>query len=172
MRSPTAEYDFAKHREVCGGFHLRNRKIVRQTHAAWLAFATKRFMSGLRRVPHFEPATWRKRAAASIKSDLPSGNAPTARVLRRISRSSRSSGLFGSQTAPVLPRKYVVIERLLNPSKHSRRYVRQLHLFQLRRDWFGFLARRRAIFLRVNGFQHRRNFFHFAGGYRRPHVAI
>jgi len=50
-------------------------------------------MSRYRRVPHFVLATWRKRAAASINADLPSGNAPTARVLRRTSRSNRSKGL-------------------------------------------------------------------------------
>ncbi len=62
-------------------------------HAASLASA-RRFMSRWRRAPHFVPATWRSLAAASISADFLSGNAPTARALRRTSRSNRSSGLF------------------------------------------------------------------------------
>jgi len=36
----------------------------------------------------------------------------------------------------------------------------------------GLLLRRRAIFLRVNGLQRGRHFFHFAGRHSGPHVAI
>ena len=46
-------------------------------HSVSLASA-RRFMSKYRRVPHFVPATCRKRAGASISADLPSGNVPTA----------------------------------------------------------------------------------------------
>lgn len=58
------------------------------------AVSARRFMSRYGRVPHFVPATWHSLAVASINADLPSGNAPTARVLRRSSRSNRSNGLF------------------------------------------------------------------------------
>src|SRR5690606_13440631 len=45
-------------------------------------------------VDHSVPATCRKRAAARFNADCPSGNDPTTRVRRRISRRMRSSGLF------------------------------------------------------------------------------
>ena len=44
--------------------------------------------------PHWVPATWRSLAHTSIKAELPSGNVPTTRVLRRISRFSRSITLL------------------------------------------------------------------------------
>ena len=44
--------------------------------------------------PHWVPATWRSRAQASIRAELPSGNVPTTRVRRRISRFSRSITLL------------------------------------------------------------------------------
>ena len=53
----------------------------------------RRFLSKYRRVPHSVPGTRRSLAAANINADLPSGNAPTARVLGRTSRNNRSSGL-------------------------------------------------------------------------------
>ncbi len=90
-------------------------------------------MSRYRRMPQFVPATWRSLAAANINADLPSGYAPTARFLRHTSRNNRSSGLF--------------VRRL-----------RQFHLFQLRGDLFRFLTGSSAIFLRVNGLEHRRDF--------------
>ena len=34
--------------------------------------------------PHWVPATWRSRAQTSIRAELPSGNVPTTRVLRRL----------------------------------------------------------------------------------------
>jgi hypothetical protein len=43
---------------------------------------------------HAVPATWLSLAAARFKADWPSGNAPTTRVRRLISRRSRSSGLL------------------------------------------------------------------------------
>jgi hypothetical protein len=51
-------------------------------------------MSRYRRMPQFVPATCRSLAAASSNADFPSGNAPTARVLRRTSRNNLSSGLL------------------------------------------------------------------------------
>ena len=45
-------------------------------------------------LPHWVPATWRSRAQTSIRAELPSGNAPTTRVRRRISRFSRSITLL------------------------------------------------------------------------------
>ena len=45
-------------------------------------------------VDHAVPATWRTGAAARLRHDWPSGNAPTTRVRRRISFTIRSSGLL------------------------------------------------------------------------------
>ena len=44
--------------------------------------------------PHWVPATWRSLAQTSFRAELPSGNVPTTRVLRRISRFSRSITLL------------------------------------------------------------------------------
>ena len=44
--------------------------------------------------PHWVPATWRSLAQTNIRAELPSGNVPTTRVLRRISRFSRSITLL------------------------------------------------------------------------------
>ena len=44
--------------------------------------------------PHWVPAAWRSRAQTSIRAELPSGNVPTTRGLRRISRFSRSITLL------------------------------------------------------------------------------
>jgi len=52
---------------------------------------------------------------------------------------------------PVLPRKPVVVQRLLDPGHDQRHGIRQFHLLQLHRDLFGLLPRRRAVFLRVDG---------------------
>ena len=51
--------------------------------------ASKCFMFMYFLLPHWVPATWRSRAQTSIRAELPSGNAPTTRVRRRISRFSR-----------------------------------------------------------------------------------
>ena len=45
-------------------------------------------------LPHWVHATWRSLAQTSIRAEFPSGNVPTTRVLRRISRFSRSITLF------------------------------------------------------------------------------
>src|SRR6476659_7750799 len=45
-------------------------------------------------VDHAVPAMWRSLAAARLSADWPSGNAPTTRVRRLISRRMRSSGLL------------------------------------------------------------------------------
>ena len=45
-------------------------------------------------LPHWVPATWRRRAQTSIRAELPSGKVPTTRVRLRISRFSRSMTLF------------------------------------------------------------------------------
>jgi putative transposase len=45
-------------------------------------------------VDHAVPAMWRSLAAARLRADCPSGNAPTTRVRRLISRRLRSSGLL------------------------------------------------------------------------------
>jgi hypothetical protein len=42
-----------------------------------------------RLVPHALLATWRSLAQTNIRAELPSGNVPTTRVRRRISRFSR-----------------------------------------------------------------------------------
>ena len=42
-------------------------------------------------LPHWAPATWRSRAHAGMRAELPSGKAPTTRVRRQISRLSRST---------------------------------------------------------------------------------
>jgi hypothetical protein len=47
-----------------------------------------------RLVDHAVPAIWRSLAAARLRADCPSGNAPTTRVRRLISRRMRSSGLL------------------------------------------------------------------------------
>ena len=51
-------------------------------------------MSKYRRVPQRLPETYRRRAAASISAERPSGKAPTTRVRRQISRMIRSNILF------------------------------------------------------------------------------
>ena len=56
--------------------------------------ASKCFMFMYFLLPHWVPATWRSRAQTSIRAELPSGNVPTTRVRRRISRFSRSITLF------------------------------------------------------------------------------
>ena len=56
--------------------------------------ASKCFMFMYFLQPHWVPATWRSRAQTSIRAELPSGNVPTTRVLRRISRFSRSITLL------------------------------------------------------------------------------
>ena len=48
--------------------------------------------------PHWVPATWRSLAQTSIRAEFPSGNVPTTRVLRRISRFSSSFSV--SSTLP------------------------------------------------------------------------
>ena len=56
--------------------------------------ASKCFMFMYFLQPHWVPATWRSRAQTSIRAELPSGNVPTTRVRRRISRFSRSITLL------------------------------------------------------------------------------
>ena len=56
--------------------------------------ASKCFMFMYFLLPHWVPATWRSLAQTSIRAELPSGNVPTTRVLRRISRFSRSITLL------------------------------------------------------------------------------
>lgn len=103
-------------------------------------------------MPHFVPATWRNRAAASMSADFPSGNAPTALVLRRTSRRMRFQRVVRPQTAPVLSRKRVVEQRLLDPRRYQRGCICQFHLFEFYSDLFRILPCSRAVFLRVNGF--------------------
>src|ERR1700733_5500164 len=80
--------------------------------------------------------------------------------------------IIRSQTSPVLTRKQVVVQRLFDPLAHQLSRIRQLHLLQLRYHLLGLLPPRHAVFLRVDGLQHRRYFLHLARGYRRPYVAI
>ena len=56
--------------------------------------ASKCFMFMYFLLPHWVPATWRSRAQPSIRAELPLGNVPTTRILRRISRFSRSITLL------------------------------------------------------------------------------
>ena len=56
--------------------------------------ASKCFMFMYFLLPHWVPATWRSLAQTIIRAEFPSGNVPTTRVLRRISRFSRSITLF------------------------------------------------------------------------------
>ncbi len=102
-------------------------------------------------------------------------------TIRERARRSRSSSHFAqqplqqvvrSQTPPVLALKRLVVRRLFDPGQHQRRRVGQFHLLQFRRNLLGLLPRGGAIFLSVNGLQHRRHFFHFAGRGRGLHVAI
>ena len=44
--------------------------------------------------PHWVPATWCSLAQTSIRAEFPSGNVPSTRVHRRISRFSRSITLL------------------------------------------------------------------------------
>jgi hypothetical protein len=55
---------------------------------------------------------WRSRAAAELRQDWPSGNAPTTRVRRRISLIIRSSALFFTNLLPMDVRKGVAGQRL------------------------------------------------------------
>ena len=48
----------------------------------------------MREFRNWVPAAWRSRAQTSIRAEFPSGNVPTTRVLRRISRFSRSITLL------------------------------------------------------------------------------
>ena len=56
--------------------------------------ASKCFMFMYFLQPYWVPATWRSLAQTSIKAEFPSGNVPTTRVRRRISRFSRSITLL------------------------------------------------------------------------------
>ena len=56
--------------------------------------ASKCFMFMYFLLPHWVPATWRSLAQTSIRAEFPSGNVPTTRVRRRISRFSRSITLL------------------------------------------------------------------------------
>ena len=76
-----------------------------------------------------------------------------------------------SQASPVFPRKHIVAKRLFNPGCHQRRSIRQLDLLQFRGDLFRFLPCR-SIFLRANGFQHRRYFLNLARRHRRPYIPV
>ena len=68
-------------------------------------------------LPHWVPATWRSRAQTSMRAELPSGKVPTTRVLRRISRFSRSITLL------VRIRTNNVIERLNREIRRRTRVV-------------------------------------------------
>lgn len=56
--------------------------------------ASKCFMFMYNFAPHMECSMYRKRAQTSISAEFPSGNVPTTRVRRRISRFSRSMTLL------------------------------------------------------------------------------
>ena len=56
--------------------------------------ASRRFMFKYFLLPHWVPATWRRRAQTSIRAELPSGKVPTTLVRLRISRFRRSMTLF------------------------------------------------------------------------------
>src|SRR5262245_27469182 len=63
---------------------------------------------------HAVPATWRSLAAARFKADWPSGNAPTTRVHRLISRRRGSSGLSVRMRPPAHLREGIVGQGLLD----------------------------------------------------------
>ena len=77
--------------------------------------------------PHWVPATWRSLAQTSIRAELPSGNVHTTRVLRRISRFSRSITLL----VPVLAGKIAVGQRFLDAVLDLLGGLLQLHGAQL-----------------------------------------
>ena len=56
--------------------------------------ASKCFMFMYFLLPHWVPATWRSWAQTGIRAEFSSVNVPTTRVLRRISRFSRSTTLL------------------------------------------------------------------------------
>ena len=56
--------------------------------------ASKCFMFMYFLQPNWVPAAWRSRAQTSIRAEFPSGNVPTTRVRRQISRFSRSITLL------------------------------------------------------------------------------
>jgi hypothetical protein len=63
-------------------------------------------------------AMWRSPAAARLSADWPSGNAPTTRVRRLISRRMRSSGLLTGMrfSVPMLRPRYSRSRRMVRPS--------------------------------------------------------
>ena len=56
--------------------------------------ASRWFMFKYFLLPHWVPATWRRRAQMSIRAELPSGKVPITLVRLRISRLRRSMTLF------------------------------------------------------------------------------
>ena len=81
---------------------LSGGSLVGPRAATSLSFFTglsSRSIARQRRRPNLVVAMCRSRAATSINAELPSGNAPTTRVRRRISRMIRSSDRWRGSTA-------------------------------------------------------------------------
>jgi UDP-2,3-diacylglucosamine pyrophosphatase LpxH len=72
----------------------RHPSLAQAVMAPFMCWSFNSSMLRYRFVDHAVPATCRSLAAARLRADWPSGNAPTTRVRRLISRSSRSSGLL------------------------------------------------------------------------------
>ena len=63
-------------------------------------------------LPHWVPATWRRRAQTSIRAELPSGKVPTTLVRLRISRFRRSLTLFVRIRGQCSKCQYFGVQRL------------------------------------------------------------
>src|SRR6516225_287433 len=122
-------------------------------------------------VDHAVPAMWRSLAAARLSADWPSGNAPTTRVRRRISRRMRSSGLLVRNPPPVLLREGVVGERLLDRRFHQLGGAAQAQATQLLDHSGGLLARCRDVLAGVDRLEHGRDLPHLGRGHVTEDVA-
>src|SRR6516165_10563468 len=100
------------------------------------------------------PAIWRSLAAARLSADCPSGNAPTTRVRRLISRRTRSSGLLVRYAPPVFLREAIVGKRLLNRRFHKLGRRRQPQATQLLDHSDSLLPGRHKVLAGVDRFQH------------------
>src|SRR6478735_5282004 len=119
-------------------------------------------------VDHAVPAICRRRAAARLRADWPSGNAPTTRVRRLISRKMRSSGLL------VLMRRQCSCSSSVSHESCCRKLSGpgQPQCVQLLDHLQSLLARRRKIFARVDCLEHRRNLADLGRGDGTEDVAV
>jgi hypothetical protein len=113
----------------------------------------------------------RRRAAARLRADWPSGNAPTTRVPSDLAQDA-VKWVVGPNAPPVLLGEVVVGQCLLKACCRKLGGPGQPQCVQFLDHLQSFLARRRKIFARVDCLQHRRNLADLGRGHLTEDVAL